>query len=298
METQLQWHSSSLSSRSFSGGAGQAVIVRLRVSYDGRGFWGSQRQLGQRSVQGELERAVEAVFGRSLPVYLAGRTDRGVHAAGQVASFAPGRLRIAESKIVPALNDHLDRDLAVLESSLAPVGFHARYSAIWREYRYRVWAGVRQPLAEGFALQLRDRLDVKSMNEASRVLVGEHDFASFASGGEGVPWSQRGAKSRGSHRTVLHCSVEQIDAYWGATARDGELVEIRVVADGFLPRMVRGVAGLLVEVGRGTVPIADIRTILEARDRRKSAKNAPPDGLVLWAIGYEPFTERADSKNH
>lgn len=284
-----------MSSKSFTGRDAQAVIVRIRISYDGRGFWGSQRQLGQRSVQGELERAVEAVFGRSLPVYLAGRTDRGVHAAGQVASFAPGRLRIAESKIVPALNDQLDRDLAVLESTLAPIGFHARYSALWREYRYRVWAGVRQPLADGFTWQVRDRLDWRSMNEASRVLVGEHDFSSFASGGEGVPWSQRGAKNRGTHRTVLHCSVDQVEAYWGAESRDGELVEIRITADGFLPRMVRGMAGLLVEVGRGTMPVSDVRTILESRDRRKSAKNAPPDGLVLWAIGYEPFIGQVES---
>lgn len=259
------------------------------MSYDGRGFWGSQRQSGQRTVQEELERAAETIFGRPIPVYLAGRTDRGVHAAGQVASFADFRSSFPVSKIVPAFNDHLDGDVAVLEATREPVGFHARYSAVWREYRYRIWCGVRQPLANGFVWFNRDRLNLERMSEAALELAGEHDFSSFASGGEGVPWTTRGSTTRGAVRRVFSCSVTPAPNWWGASPKDGELVEIRVVADGFLPRMVRGVAGTLAEVGREKLTAEDVSKLIDLRDRRKAPKNAPPDGLVLWAIGYEQY---------
>jgi tRNA pseudouridine38-40 synthase len=269
------------------GGEVPSWVFKIRVAYDGREFWGSQRQSGKRTVQEELERAAETIFGRPIPVYLAGRTDRGVHAAGQVASFADYRSSFPVSSIVPAFNDHLDSDLAVLEANREPVGFHARYSAVWREYRYRIWCGVRQPLANGFVWFNRDLLNLDLMDRAAAALVGEHDFSSFASGGEGVPWSTRGSTTRGAVRRVFQCQVHQVPNWWGADPKDGELIEVRIVADGFLPRMVRGVAGTLVEVGRGKFPPEDVGRLIELRDRRKAPKNAPPDGLVLWAIGYD-----------
>ncbi len=225
-------------------------------------------------------------------MYLAGRSDRGVHASGQVASFADFRPSLATSRIVPALNDHLDGDIAVLEASREPVGFHARYSAVWREYRYRIWCGVRQPLAQGFTWQVRDLLQIDLMQHAATVLIGEHDFSSFASGGEGVPWTTRGAKTRGATRTILVCEVSQASRWWAGDDETGRLVEIRIVADGFLPRMVRGIAGTLAEVGRGKLTVDDVARLLEDRDRRRAPKNAPPEGLVLWAIGYEPYIHR------
>lgn len=263
------------------------------MSYDGRGFWGSQRQAGQRTVQGELERAAAAVFGQDVSIYLAGRTDRGVHAAGQVASFAEIRTSFDVGKIAAALNDNLDGDIAVLDANREPLGFHARYAANWREYRYRIWSGVRQPLAQGFVWPLRQRVDVDAMNRAAQMLVGEHDFSSFASGGEGVPWSTRGARTRGAVRMMFACEAGAIPNWWGAGSGSGELVELKVVADGFLPRMVRGIAGTLAEVGRGKWSIEDVQRLIDAEDRRKAPKNAPPDGLVLWAIGYDPYVERS-----
>ncbi|CAN5867956.1 tRNA pseudouridine(38-40) synthase TruA [soil metagenome] len=271
------------------GGGVPSGVFRIRLSYDGRGFWGSQRQAGQRSVQEDLERAAETIFARPIPVYLAGRTDRGVHAAGQVASFADFRSSFPVSRIVPAFNDHLDHDVAVLEAHREPVGFHARYSATWREYRYRIWCGVRQPLAHGVVAFNRDRLNLERMNSAAQRLVGDHDFSSFASGGEGVPWTTRGSTTRGAVRRVFECRVTRAPNWWGAQPGDGELVEIRIVADGFLPRMVRGVAGTLVEVGREKISVADTIRLIEIRDRRQAPKNAPSEGLVLWAIGYDEY---------
>ncbi len=271
-----------------SGGGG---VIKLLVSYDGRQFWGSQRQAGQRTVQGELEAAAGGLFGQEVAIYLAGRTDRGVHAAGQVVSFALPRKPIPVERIPAAMNDHLATDIAVLEAAMMPIGFHARYAALWREYRYRVWSGVRQPLAEGLVWPVRGALSLPMMRNAAMTLVGEHDFSSFASGGEGVPWSARQQAKRGARRTIFTCNVEIRDRWWGPTGDDGELIEIRVVADGFLPRMVRGIAGTLVEVGRGKFREDDVERLLDAADRRMAPKNAPPDGLVLWAVGYTPIAE-------
>ncbi len=266
-------------------------VVKLLVSYDGREFFGSQRQAGQRTVQGELEAAAEAVLGQEIPIYLAGRTDRGVHAAGQVASFAEPRKAIENHRLQAAMNDHLGSDISVLGIERMPIGFHARYGAHWREYRYRIWTGVRQPLAQGFVWSHRWPLDLTAMNQAARVLIGEHDFSSFASGGEGVPWSDRRSTGRGARRTVLALTVSERERWWSPPGGAGTLLEIRVVADGFLPRMVRGIAGTLAEVGRGSFEAADVERLLQSADRRKAPKNAPPDGLVLWAVGYTPFVD-------
>lgn len=266
------------------------AIVRLRVSYDGRAFFGSQRQESARTVQAELERAAEEVFGSTVSIYLAGRTDRGVHAAGQVASFADFRPDLSNRVMRNALDAHLPPDVAVLEVSREPIGFHARYSARWREYRYRIWSGIEHPLARGYVWFRAKPLDIERMNKAAQQLTGTHDFASFAGGGEGVPWST--AKSRrGTVRTIYHCSVREIDSWWGAKAGDGTLLEVRVIADGFLPRMMRGIVGTLAEIGQQRRSPEWMTELIEMKDRRQAPMNAPPDGLTLWAVGYEEDPE-------
>lgn len=258
----------------------------MRVMYDGQGFMGSQRQSNARTVQGELERALEEIAGKAIPIHLAGRTDTGVHAAGQVASCSPLGIRLPIAQLVNAMNDHLDRDIAVLEAKVEPMGFHARYSAVWREYRYRLWSGVRQPNADGFVWVAPRAIDPDRMQDAAKRLVGEHDFASFASGGEGVPWSNRKQRQHGSVRTVQLCEIRIIPNWWGATERDGTLIEVRIVANGFLPRMVRGIVGALVEIGRGARPPDLIDELFVVKDRRFAPKNVPAGGLTLWAVGY------------
>lgn len=258
----------------------------MRVSYDGRGFGGSQRQANARTVQGELERALEEIAGKAIPIHLAGRTDRGVHAAGQTASCSREGIRVNITQLPKAMNDHLDRDIAILDARLEPKGFHARYSASWREYRYRIWTGTRQPNVEGYVWNCPRQLDPARMAEAARMFVGEHDFAAFASGGEGVPWSARQQRQHGTIRIVHSCRVEILPNWWGATEQDGTLFEIRIAANGFLPRMVRGIVGTLVEIGRGARPTTLIDELFEAKDRRLAPKNVPAEGLTLWAVGY------------
>ncbi|MCC6674590.1 MAG: tRNA pseudouridine(38-40) synthase TruA [Thermomicrobiales bacterium] len=273
-----------MNKKRFDTSAGE--IIRMRVSYDGRDFVGSQRQANARTVQGELERALEEIAGKAIPIHLAGRTDRGVHAAGQAASCSRQGVRLTVAQFPKAMNDHLGRDIAVQDARLEPLGFHARYSATWREYRYRIWTGIRQPNAEGYVWGFPRALDLVRMADAAGRIAGEHDFASFASGGEGVPWSSRKDRQHGSVRVVRICAVRALSNWWGATERDGRLIEIRIVANGFLPRMVRGIVGTLVEIGRGARPPELVDELFAAKDRRMAPKNVPAEGLTLWAVGY------------
>lgn len=257
----------------------------LTIAYDGRRFAGSQRQGSRRTVQAELERAIGALWGVEAALVFAGRTDQGVHATGQVVSTADLRPDLDGRTVRKALNVRLPADLSVTRVERRPAEFHARYDAIWREYRYRWWTGARQPLIEGLAAQWERKLDLAAMRAAAGALIGTHDFAAFAGGGEGVPWSDRRDAPRGAVRTMHHCSVRTLTPWWGDAA-DGDLIEIRAAADGFLPRMVRTIAGALVEIGRGERPVDWMSELIAGRDRRLAGKTAPSDGLILWRVGY------------
>jgi tRNA pseudouridine38-40 synthase len=261
------------------------AALRIVLSYDGTDFHGSQRQSGRRTVQGELERVLSHLAGTEIPATLAGRTDEGVHAAGQVASVTDIRPAWDEIRYLEALNALLPVDCGVARVERVAPDFHARYDATWREYRFRIWNGSSEPLARRQTWQRRGAIDRSLMDEAARRLVGTHDFASFAGGGEGVPWSQRHATKRGTTRTVLMSSVRPLSPWW-ADRRDGQLIEVRIVADGFLPRMVRTIAGVLVEIGQRRRDADWIDTLLAGRDRRLAGETAPPQGLTLWRVGY------------
>lgn len=232
----------------------------------------------------------------------AGRTDRGVHAAGQVVSCLDPRPELSERQLRSALNANLPPDMAVLQVVREADNFHARYDAVWREYRYRIWSGVRQPLIAQSVVHLSQETDWRAMAAAGAKLAGEHDFAAFAGGGEGVPWSERRRAPRETIRQVYRCDVRELIPWWGASSGDGTLIEVRVVADGFLPRMVRTLAGALIEVGQGAYGIERIEQLLAARDRRVAGKTAPAHGLTLWRVGYhhngwEAFDSDADDES-
>ncbi|MBA2277011.1 MAG: tRNA pseudouridine(38-40) synthase TruA [Chloroflexia bacterium] len=271
---------------------------QLTVAYDGGAFWGSQRQPNRRTVQSVLEQALSDLAGVHIGTVFAGRTDRGVHAMGQAVSCArvgPVLCRLGDLALTQAVNARLPVDVAVAEVRRRPVGFHARYDAIWREYRYRVWCGGPQPLARHTVWQRARGLDRQAMEAAAAMLIGRHDFAAFASGGVGVPWSTWRERPRGTVRTVLRCSVRPVPPMWELDADGpGEGYEIRVVADGFLPRMVRGIVGALVEIGRGARPVEWMGELRQAADRRGGPPTAPAHGLVLWRIGYDDDVPAAD----
>lgn len=259
--------------------------LKLTVSYDGSGFAGSQVQPGQRTVQHELEGALARLTKTPVSTVFAGRTDTGVHASGQVVGLLDPRPELAEDRWLRALNAHLPDDVAVTRVERLAAGFHARYDARWREYRYRIWSGPPQALARRFVWQQRGDLDGGAMDAAARLLVGERDFAAVAGGGEGVPWSERRDASRGTVRRVSRCSCRLLPPWWGEPD-GGTLFEVRIVADGFLPRMVRGIVALLADVGHGKHPVDWIDDVLSSQDRRKGGGTAPPHGLTLWRVGY------------
>lgn len=263
-----------------------ADVLKMTIAYDGSAFLGSQKQAGVRTVQQVLEDGLSRLDGAAVKTEFSGRTDRGVHAVGQVVSCKDIRPELTDGRLSRAIEAHLPSDLgiALVERRHAP--FHARFDAIWREYRYRIWSGSTQPLIGRHVWQRRMPLDIDAMAIGARRLVGTHDLATFTGGGDGVPWSARKTAERGTARTILGCSAREIGSWWGLVPQAGSGVEIRVVADGFLPQLVRNIVGALVVVGSRSQPPEWMSELVDAADRRYGPITAPPNGLILWRVGY------------
>lgn len=247
-------------------------------------------------MQGELEAALATLAGTPIRVALAGRTDTGVHAWGQVASLHfPERERLDTPQIVMrALNGILPRDVAVMDAVLAPEGFHARFSAQRRAYRYLFWsAPAPSPLLSRISLHVKRTLDWDAMSEAAHKLVGTHDFASFAGSGMGISRSDEDRPStvRTLHLArILHLPGAASPWLWelpaGGETRNGALVALDLVGNAFLPQMVRNIVGTLLEVGEGKRTVANIDETIRSRDRRTAGPTAKPHGLCLMWVEY------------
>jgi tRNA pseudouridine38-40 synthase len=246
--------------------AGEPRRFWAKVEYDGTDFCGFQVQAAERTVQGEIERALEAVTGARTRVVGAGRTDSGVHARGQVVSFT-AEWRHGLPDLHRALNAVMGADLAILEMDLAPEGFHPRFSATRRAYRYtilnRPW---RSPLERRTAWQIAQKLDLDRMADASLSLIGTQDFATFGQPPQGV----------NTVRTVF-------GAGWQG---EGARLWFDIEANAFLYRMVRSIVGTLVLVGRGQLSPQEIKSFLLARDRSLIKQLAPAHGLCLMRVDY------------
>ena len=276
--------------------------LKLRIQYDGTHFSGSQLQAGERTVQSELEGAIYRLAGVPVRVALAGRTDSGVHASGQVASLLfPERPRLDSPNVVMrALNALLPDDLSIAEAEVAPEGFHARFSASRRAYRYLFWdAPYPSPLLARYSLHIRHALQWDVMAEAAGRLEGTHDFAALAGSGMGVPGDDCEKGDKPSTVRTLHLaqlrSLPHEANPWrrnlpplGATPSegDGRLIALDLIANAFLPQMVRTIVGTLLEVGQGKRTVDDIETILASRDRRTAGPTAKPHGLCLVWVEY------------
>jgi len=260
---------------------------RLTLAYDGTNFAGSQVQPNQRTVQGELEGVLGIIAGSPIRAKLAGRTDRGVHAVGQVAAVTLPAWGATSLDLQKALNARLPVDVGATAAALCADSFNPRYDALWREYRYWIASAVVSPFLGRVALIRRTELDAEAIQTGARRLVGTHDFASFAGNSEGVPWSQRATTPRGTTRTILRCDCREVRPRIGPGS--GELatvLEVRVAADGFLPQMVRNVVGALLQVGRGRRDPEWISELLAGQDRRLAPAAAPPHGLTLVRVGF------------
>lgn len=242
------------------------VTYRLDISYDGSLFHGFARQPDVRTVQGEIEAVLERVTGERVDSVGAGRTDTGVHARGQVLSFTL-REEIDPDRIRRAVTGLLGPGIAATGCRVVADGFDARFSALWRSYRYRV-LNTRDPdpLLHRSTWHVSETLDLDAMNLAAAAFVGKHDFAAFC----------RRAEGKSTVRTVL-------DAAW---EREGELIVLSIRARAFCHQMVRSVVGFCVDAGRGRADPASVAAVFQTRDRSAARPVAPPQGLILWEVGY------------
>jgi tRNA pseudouridine38-40 synthase len=241
----------------------------MGVEYDGTHFCGWQRQSGLRTLEESLTAAISLVADHPIELVCGGRTDAGVHAVGQVVHFETSVIRSARAWVL-GTNAHLERKLSVAWARPVPDFFHARFSALRRHYRYTIFnRGPRSALHEGRSAWVMAPLDVSRMHAGGQHLVGEHDFSAF-----------RAAECQ-SKSPVRRLEALQV-------SRQGLLVHIDVVANAFLHHMVRNIAGLLIEVGRGLRQPEEVRTLLLGRDRRRNAPTAEPQGLMLRRIDYPP----------
>jgi tRNA pseudouridine38-40 synthase len=236
------------------------VNLKLLLEYDGTGFHGWARQPGLRTVEGTLRESLDAVFPRWDALAVAGRTDTGVHATGQVASVdvegGPPLERVSD-----ALNAALPEDVAVLEAEPAPDDFHARFSARSRSYRYRVLTGRRAPLEARRALWWPRPVDVDALHAAAASLTGEHDFRAFT-------------PTETQHEVFVR---GVLDAAW---SRDGARLDFTISADSFLRHMVRTLVGTMLESPER------VGSLLEGAARSEAGLTAPPWGLYLEQVGY------------
>ncbi len=252
--------------------------ILILCEYDGSGFSGLQRQKGLRTVQGELEKALEAIGGKGAVA--AGRTDRGVHALAMPFHFdLEGR--IPPENIPQALNRLLPEDLKVLQAEEVAPSFHARKDALSRHYLYRVLLRPHpSPLLRHRAHWVRPPLDLEAMGEALGYLLGTHNFLGFAR-----------EETREGRRTLLEARLETREEAWGLE------VHLRFKGLSFLRGQVRGMVGTLLEVGKGKRRPESLEEILRTGDRRLAGPTAPPHGLYFVEASYPPEKLKAGSSD-
>ncbi len=247
--------------------------LKLILSYDGADFSGWQVQPDSPTVQGTLASAIGRITGEKVSHQGSGRTDAGVHALGQVATFVT-ESSVPSENFVKALNDILPASVRVLEVSEMPPEFHARHSAQAKTYRYRIYReSICPPFLARYVWHYPYRLDEEAMIAAAARVVGEKDFTSFAAVD---PERGRAGEPVSNVRTIF-------SSMWH---RSGEELIYTVRGSGFLHHMVRNLLGTFILVGRGTLQVQDITRILEARDRSAAGATAPASGLYLVDVEY------------
>ena len=245
--------------------------VRMTVAYHGAGFSGFANNPGVRTVQQELEGALEKILRIRVELTAAGRTDRGVHAQGQVVSWRSTSDRLDVTRLAQSLNQLLAPEIAVSDVEVVDDDFDARFSAVGRTYHYRVLNRlVHDPLLEGMVWHVREPLDIDAMNVAARHLVGTHDFTSLC------------RRPKSNPDAIL---VRRVASAQWVQERPG-LLRFEVSGKSFCHQQVRAMVGLLVSIGQRRRPPDAVVEVLAARDRRSSPSTAPARGLTLIEVSY------------
>ena len=241
--------------------------IKMTIEYDGTRYAGWQRQTNGIGVQQVVEEAIEKATGKKTVIYAAGRTDAGVHALGQVVHFDTDTT-IPPEKISYALNSFLPDDIRIVSSQATDNEFHARFGAKAKTYVYTFYnAEHASALYRNLNAHARGDIDIETMKRAAKQIVGTHDFASFCASGSEVETTVR---------TVYSLEINN----------EPPFISLEITGSGFLYNMVRIIAGVLLDVGRGRLSSEDVEKIIAAKDRRKASATAPACGLVLKQIYY------------
>lgn len=241
----------------------------LTIAYDGTAYSGWQVQPGHLTIQGLIEEAIKETSGKEIKLHGSGRTDRGVHARGQVAHFDL-ETRMTPRSILFALNSRLPQDIRILSVKKVSDNFHARRTAHSKEYRYRIFNGqILLPQDRLYALQVHKPLDIEKMREGSARFVGEHDFKAFMA----------------NPSREIDSTVRIITSF--TIVKKGCDITFRVRGNGFLYKQVRSMVGMLIRVGHGQEDPKRITELLDsASNRTAHVPSAPPQGLTLWKVWY------------
>jgi tRNA pseudouridine38-40 synthase len=259
-----------------SGGESREKRIALKIQYDGTGFCGWQIQDSGRTVQGELERSIRVLLRNDIRVTASGRTDSGVHSLGQVIHFDfSGEVDLR--RLCIGLNGILHPDISVINAYSVPSGFHARFSAVTREYLYLIYNHpLRSPFIRFRAMWVKDTLDINFLREASLYLIGEKDFSSFCK------------KVSAGGNNMRRLDEFEVTAW-------NDLIIFRIRGNAFLHNMIRIIVGTMVDMHHQGRRPEHILEILKYADREMSGKTAPPYGLYLNSVEYDPPLETMES---
>lgn len=248
--------------------------IKLVIEYDGTNYCGWQIQAGVNTIQGVIESCLTTIVKAETQIIGAGRTDAGVHALGQVANFRTNSKMTTEQFKI-ALNSTLPKDIIIREVDEVDYNFHARYSAISRTYEYTIINGTTpSAFLRNYAYLVPKPLDFNLMADACPILLGIHDFSSFASGSDPLDNFTRNV-------TEARCWIQDNEYRY-----TGKIIKFRISANAFLRGMVRAIVGTLIEIGKGKIMPDTLKEILEARDRSKAGYNVPAKGLCLVRVDY------------
>lgn len=243
---------------------------KLEIEYEGTRYRGWQMQKNAKTVQGEIIKAVDEVFEHKTEVGGAGRTDAGVHALAQIAHLRVFNVvkSVSSRQLINAINDRLPHDINILRAKLVPNEFHARHHAISRQYLYQI-SSRRTAFAKNHVWWIKDKLNVKLMNEAVKLIAGKHNFQSFCE------------IDNPKDSTIVQVNSAQL------FTNNKQMIYFRINARHFLWKMVRRLVGTIVEVGRGNLTVEDFGKMLEEKSDFAAKYTAPPSGLFLEKVFYE-----------
>ena len=243
--------------------------IKLVIEYDGKEFNGWQKQPDKLNIQGTIEKSIEAITGEQVDLTASGRTDRGVHALGQVANFKTNS-NIPIEKMAIAINSNLKKSIRILSAEEVDDKFHSRLTCKRKTYRYIINnSEYGTAIYRNLETHIPLKLEVEKMQEAVKFFEGEHDFKAFRASG---------TSSKSSVRTIYNAEVKQMP---------DERIFIELTGNGFLYNMVRIIAGTLVEVGIGKIEPSEIENIIKSKNREMAGKTLPPQGLYLVKVEYE-----------